>query len=132
MTPEELQRAMDFIIEHQARFAAAIEQERQERLHQIAREREERLHQIAREREERLHQIAREREERSEQAAREREDRREQWARDRARISQVETAVLKLTELAEIQSQRLDQQTRDFQVSRKLLERILDRLPDKR
>ena len=34
MTPEELQRAMDFVVEHQARFAAALEEEREERVKQ--------------------------------------------------------------------------------------------------
>jgi hypothetical protein len=125
MTPEEMKRTMEFIVEHQARFFAAFEEERAERL--------------------------------------------EQWNRDQPRIAQVEAAIvrldatilrldantakldanlLRLTELAEIQSRRLDRHDRDIHVSTTLreesqreaqrrhqeilfeLHRILERLPE--
>ena len=79
MTPEEIQRTFDFIIQHQARFEAAIERDREERL--------------------------------------------EQWKRDQPRIAQVEAAVIRLKEIAEIQSRRLDQHDRDIR-------RILKRSPE--
>ena len=80
MTPEERQRAMDFIVEHMARFAtnmdqldakmkelgASFEQERQERL------------------------------------------------KDQPRIARVEAAFVRIAELVEIESARLDSHEREF------------------
>jgi hypothetical protein len=135
MTPEERRRAMDFVVEQLARFAAAIERERKERREHTQKEREERLQQFRQEREERKRQLQ------------EREARLQQWKMDQPRIARVEAALIKLTELAELQSLRLDQHAQGFQKSLKLydeaeargqrrhqevlgrLDRILERLP---
>ena len=66
MTPEEMQRAFDFIIERQARFAANMDRLEEER------------------------------------------------KKDQPRLARVEAAFIRLAELAELQSHRLDSHEREF------------------
>ena len=123
MTPEERQRTMDFILQQQAQFSADIQREREERLADMEREREERLADTKRENEERLADMKREREER---------------LAYRPRIARVEECVIVLTELAQIQSRRLDWCDQQLNETRNLhkdsitrLDRILSRLTEK-
>ena len=123
MTPEERQRTMDFILQQQAQFSADIQREHEERLANMERERGERLADMEREREERLADTKREREER---------------LAYRPRIARVEECVIVLTELAQIQSRRLDWCDQQLNETRNLhkdsitrLDRILSRLTEK-
>ena len=123
MTPEERQRTMDFILQQQAQFSADIQREREERLADMEREHEERLADTKRENEERLADMKREREER---------------LAYRPRIARVEECVIVLTELAQIQSRRLDWCDQQLNETRSLhkdsitrLDRILSRLTEK-
>ena len=61
----------------------------------------------------------------------EHEERLQNQARDQARITRVETCVVLLTELAQIQSQRLEEYERTSNEMLARLDRILDRLADK-